>query len=55
MTTTPLNSGSLLRQLLDRPINEKLMLLLPVGYAENGAMVPDLKRKPLDDIMVLFD
>lgn len=52
VTTTPLNCGPRLRVLLSRPSNEKLLLLLPVGYPSKGATVPDLKRKPLDEIMV---
>lgn len=52
VTSTPLNCGPQLRQLLKRPVNEKLLLLLPVGYPASDATVPDLIRKPLDDIMV---
>lgn len=52
VTSTPLNCGPQLRQLLKRPANEKLLMLLPVGYPASDATVPDLKRKPVDDIMV---
>lgn len=52
VTTTPLNCGPRLRVLLQRPVNEKLLLLLPVGYPSKSATVPDLTRKPLEDIMV---
>lgn len=52
VTSTPMNAGPRLRTLLDRPANEKVILLLPIGYATDNATVPDLKRKPLDDIMV---
>ncbi|XP_037666773.1 iodotyrosine deiodinase 1 isoform X1 [Choloepus didactylus] len=52
VTTTPLNCGPRLRVLLGRPTNEKLLMLLPVGYASQEATVPDLKRKPLDQILV---
>ncbi|KAF7231508.1 iodotyrosine deiodinase [Nothobranchius furzeri] len=52
VTTTPLNCGPQLRILLKRPANEKLLMLLPVGYAAAAATVPDLKRKHLEDIMV---
>ncbi|KAM9339043.1 iodotyrosine deiodinase [Symphorus nematophorus] len=52
VTSTPLNCGPKLRLLLKRPANEKLLMLLPVGYPAPDATVPDLKRKPLDDIMV---
>ena len=53
VTSTPLNAGGLLRSLLQRPENEKLMLLLPVGYPAEDATVPGVGRKPLEDIMVL--
>ncbi|CAK6962210.1 iodotyrosine deiodinase 1 isoform X1 [Scomber scombrus] len=52
VTSTPLNCGPQLRLLLKRPANEKLLMLLPVGYPASDATVPDLKRKPLDDIIV---
>lgn len=52
VTSTPLNCGPQLRQLLKRPANEKLLMLLPVGYPASDATVPDLTRKPLEDIMV---
>ncbi|KAK2885225.1 hypothetical protein Q8A67_016062 [Cirrhinus molitorella] len=52
VTTTPLNCGPQLRSLLQRPANEKLLMLLPVGYPSPDAKVPDLKRKPLDQIMM---
>ncbi|XP_016354226.1 iodotyrosine deiodinase 1-like [Sinocyclocheilus anshuiensis] len=52
VTTTPLNCGPQLRSLLQRPANEKLLMLLPVGYPASDAEVPDLKRKDLNDIMV---
>ena len=53
VTTTPLNAGVALRDLLGRPTNEKVMLLLPVGYPAEDATVPDNRRKPLQEIMVL--
>ncbi|XP_042332508.1 LOW QUALITY PROTEIN: iodotyrosine deiodinase 1 [Sceloporus undulatus] len=54
VTSTPLNCGPRLRVLLGRPANEKLLMLLPVGYPSKDATVPDLARKPLDDIMVVI-
>lgn len=53
VTTTPLNAGVALRELLGRPENEKVMLLLPVGHPAQDATVPDVQRKPLEKIMVL--
>ncbi|XP_074541779.1 iodotyrosine deiodinase [Halichoeres trimaculatus] len=52
VTSTPLNCGPQLRVLLKRPANEKLLMLLPVGYPASDATVPELTRKPLDGIMV---
>ncbi|XP_062911205.1 iodotyrosine deiodinase [Mobula hypostoma] len=52
VTSTPLNCGPRVREILGRPANEKLLLLLPVGYPAKDATVPDLKRKSLDEIMV---
>ncbi|XP_029452405.1 iodotyrosine deiodinase 1 [Rhinatrema bivittatum] len=53
VTSTPLNCGPRLRVLLQRSLNEKLLLLLPVGYPSKDATVPDLKRKLLDEIRVI--
>ena len=51
--TLSLFTGVALRELLGRPENEKVMLLLPVGYPADSATVPNLKRKSLDQIMVM--
>lgn len=42
-----------LRELCGRPENEKPYLILPVGYPAADCVVPDLARKPLDEIAVL--
>lgn len=55
LTSTPLNCGPALRLLLNRPTNEKLTLLLPVGYPAVDAKVPLLHRKSLSDILVEMD
>ncbi|XP_013925115.1 PREDICTED: iodotyrosine dehalogenase 1 [Thamnophis sirtalis] len=54
VTTTPLNCGPRLRVLLERPPNEKLLLLLPVGYPSKDATVPNFSRKQLNDILVVI-
>lgn len=54
LTTTPLNCGPALRLLLNRPQNEKLMVVLPVGYPADDCEIPDLKRKSLDEIMEIY-
>lgn len=51
LTHTPSPMG-FLSELLERPANEKAMLVMPVGYPAEGARVPDIARKPLDAIAV---
>ncbi|HEX2190451.1 MAG TPA: nitroreductase family protein [Longimicrobiaceae bacterium] len=51
LTHTPSPMG-FLAELLERPENEKPFLLMPVGYPAGDARVPDLARKPLDEIRV---
>ncbi len=51
LTHTP-NPMGFLAGLLGRPQNEKAMLVMPVGYPAPGARVPDLTRKPLDEIAI---
>ena len=52
LTHTPSPMG-FLRKILERPANETACLLIPVGYPAAGAQVPDLRRKPLDDVLVI--
>jgi iodotyrosine deiodinase len=54
LTTTPLNCGPALRALLGRPANEKLIVLLPVGYVADDCEVPDLERKGIEEIMEVY-
>ncbi len=49
LTHTPSPMG-FLNTLLGRPANERPFLLLVVGYPAEGAQVPDITRKPLEDI-----
>lgn len=49
LTHTPSPMG-FLNDILDRPANEKPFLLLVVGYPEEGVKVPDIRKKPLDEI-----
>lgn len=51
LTHTP-NPMGFLAELLERPANERAMLVMPVGYPAAGAAVPDLRRKELDEISV---
>ena len=42
-----------LAEILRRPENEKAFVLLPVGHPAHGCQVPDLARKPLDEIRIV--
>jgi hypothetical protein len=44
-----------LSKILNRPSNERAFLLLPVGYPKFPTYVPDIKRKPLEDISVFYE
>ncbi|MCH8273532.1 MAG: nitroreductase family protein [Armatimonadetes bacterium] len=39
-----------LRDICERPVNEKPFVLIPVGYPAEDCVVPDLARKPLSEI-----
>ncbi|KAL3084614.1 hypothetical protein niasHS_009124 [Heterodera schachtii] len=54
VVTTPLNAGAAIREILQRPINEKVSLLLPLGYPAEECYVPDIQRKPIEDIMRIY-
>jgi hypothetical protein len=41
-----------LTRILGRPNTERPFVLFPVGYPTADAMVPDLERKSLDQIVV---
>ncbi len=50
LTHTP-SPMKFLQEILGRPKNEIPFVLIPVGYPAEGTHVPDITRKPLDDIM----
>ena len=50
-TPSPMN---FLSKVLTRPENEKAFLVVPVGYPLEECLVPDLKRKSLNEIVVWF-
>lgn len=52
LTHTPSPMG-FLREILNRPINETPFLLLVTGYPEDGVRVPNIRRKPADDILTV--
>lgn len=49
LTHTP-NPMAFLNSILERPTNERAVMMIVAGYPAPGAKVPDLQRKPLDDI-----
>jgi iodotyrosine deiodinase len=51
-TPSPMN---FLQEILGRPENERPFLLIPVGYPAEEALVPDLKRKPLEQVAVFYE
>ena len=51
LTHTPSPMG-FLRELLERPENERAYVVIPVGYPAAGATVPAIAKKSLDEISV---
>ncbi|RJU89491.1 MAG: nitroreductase family protein [Candidatus Poseidoniales archaeon] len=54
LTHTPSPMG-FLRDILKRPAHEEAMLVMPVGYPADGAMIPDIERKGLDEVAVFIE
>ena len=52
LTHTP-SPMRFLSEILKRPKNEKPFVLIPVGYPAEDAHVPDIERKPLEEIIRL--
>ena len=52
LTHTP-SPMKFLGQILGRPEHERPFLLIPVGYAADDCVVPDITRKPLEEILVV--
>ncbi len=53
LTHTPSPMG-FLSEILERPKNERPFLLIPVGYPTPDCEVPDIERKPLEDILIEY-
>jgi len=51
-TPSPMN---FLSTILKRPENERPFLLMPVGYAGDDTFVPNISRKELDEICVVYE
>ncbi len=54
LTHTP-SPMKFLNRILDRPEHERPFLLLVVGYPAEGATVPDISKKSLDEIAVFLE
>jgi iodotyrosine deiodinase len=54
LTHTP-SPMRFLNRVLGRPDNERPFLILVVGYPEPGARVPDIDKKPLEDIAAFLE
>ena len=53
LTHTPSPMG-FLNKVLGRPSNEKAFLLLVCGFPKKDVKVPDIQKKPLDEIRTIF-
>ena len=53
LTHTP-SPMKFLQEILGRPKNEVPFILIPVGYPAKDAKVPDIKRKSLEEIMLVI-
>ncbi|MGJ3239923.1 MAG: nitroreductase family protein [Anaerolineae bacterium] len=53
LTHTP-SPMKFLSDLLQRPPNERAMMILTVGYPAEDAQVPDIRKKSLDDVLIHF-
>lgn len=51
LTHTPSPMG-FLAEILERPANERPFLLIPCGYPAEGAAVPDIQKKTLEEVLV---
>ncbi len=51
-TPSPMN---FLTKILERPDNERPYLLLPIGYPQDEVYVPQIDRKPLEEVIVYYD
>jgi iodotyrosine deiodinase len=52
LTHTPSPMG-FLAEILERPKNERPYLLIPVGYPADGATVPAIEKKAIQDVMIV--
>ncbi len=53
LTHTP-SPMAFLSEILHRPSNERAFVVIPVGYPAPDAQVPDIYKKPLEEVMVIY-
>ena len=51
-TPSPMN---FLTEALNRPVNKRPYLLLPVVYSDKNVLVPELKRKDLSEVVAYYE
>ncbi|WFE30591.1 nitroreductase family protein [Solwaraspora sp. WMMD791] len=51
LTHTP-SPMRFLNEICDRPAEERACVVMPVGYPADGVTVPQLERKPLNEVLV---
>lgn len=51
LTHTPSPMG-FLAEILERPANERPYVVIPIGLPADDATVPDLRRRPLDEVLI---
>ena len=54
LTHTP-SPMAFLTKVLDRPENERPFAMFPIGYPADDCVVPDLRRKRVEDVLVVLD
>ncbi len=54
LTYTP-SKTAFLNKILGRPKNERPFMILPVGYKAESAATPQIKKKSLEEISVLYE
>jgi nitroreductase len=46
--------AAFLNKLLKRPVNEKPFMILPIGYSAKDTLVPNLKKKTLEEVAIFL-
>jgi nitroreductase len=54
LTHTP-SPMKFLSEILNRPPNERAFVVIPVGYPKEDATVPDIQKKPLNEVLIVFE